>query len=226
MGITAAGRFWNSTEQQHVTICDNSDFAINIRSGQLRYGSVTIGIPDGSTDKYLKADGTWATVTAGVSKIIAGTGVSISPTTGVGDVTINASGSSLPSGGTTAYFLRGDGTWSNTLQGNLIVTGEVTAYSGSDANLKQNIKTIVNPLDKLLKLGGYDFTWKQDYLNTLTIPSNYAKQDDVGIIAQEVQAILPQAVVTRDDGTLAVNYSKLIPLIIEAIKELHKKVVK
>jgi hypothetical protein len=226
LGITAAGRFWNSTVQQHVTICDNSDFAINIRSGQLRYGSVTIGIPDGSTDKYLKADGTWATVTAGVSKIIAGTGVSISPTAGVGDVTINASGSSLPSGGTTAYFLRGDGTWSNTLQGNLIVTGEVTAYSGSDANLKQNIKTIVNPLDKLLKLGGYDFTWKQDYLNTLAIPNNYAKQDDVGIIAQEVQAILPQAVVTRDDGTLAVNYSKLIPLIIEAIKELHKKVVK
>lgn len=195
----AGGRFYNSNGATEVSICDSAGYALNIRSGTIRYGSVTIGTPDGTNTKYLRADGTWATVST----------------------------SSLPSGGTTGQFLRGDGTWSNTLQGNLLVTGEVTAYSGSDIALKQDIVRIPNALEKVLSLGGYNFTWTDKHLQSLgSLPENYIKRDDVGIIAQQVRNVLPQAVVTRDDGILAVNYTKLIPLIIEAIIELHKKVSK
>jgi hypothetical protein len=163
------------------------------------WGGYVIPPPPGGTGSFLRSDGTWAA----------------------------ASTSSLPSGGTTGQFLRGDGTWSNTLQGSLLVTGEVTAYSGSDIVLKQDIVRIPNALEKVLSLGGYNFTWTDKHLQSLgSLPENYIKRDDVGIIAQQVLGVLPQAVVTRDDGILAVNYTKLIPLIIEAIIELHKKVSK
>ena len=177
---------------------NNGGTALKIE-GWLDWNSYLISPPDGTNTKYLRADGTWATVST----------------------------SSLPSGGTTGQFLRGDGTWSNTLQGSLLVTGEVTAYSGSDIALKQDIVRIPNALEKVLSLGGYNFTWTDKHLQSLgSLPENYIKRDDVGIIAQQVLGVLPQAVVTRDDGILAVNYTKLIPLIIEAIIELHKKVSK
>lgn len=129
-----------------------------------------------------------------------------------------------PSGGNSANFLRGDGQWTNVLLGDLYVSGEITAYYSSDISLKTNIRKITNPLEKLLSLGGYNFDWAQDYLKKRDSKSGLIKTSDVGIIAQEVQKVMPEVVVTREDGMLAVNYHKLIPLIIEAIAELNNKI--
>jgi hypothetical protein len=100
--------------------------------------------------------------------------------------------------------------------GTLTVTGDVVAFSSSDIRLKNNITTIENPLEKILKLGGYSFDWNE-------------KQDtytgkDYGIIAQEVEALFPEMVTTRDSGMKAVKYDRLIPVLIEAVKELSNKV--
>lgn len=179
--------------------------AVYIVSGTLRYGTVTIQDPSGvdsASTKFLSANGSWSVPGGG-----SGTGT-------------------LPSGGTSAQFLRGDGVWSNTLTGNLLVTGDITAFSSSDPKLKHNITKIDNALDKLLQISGYYFTWNQDYLNNLELPSNLIKTDDIGLLATEVQKILPQAVITRSDGILAVSYVKLIPLIIEALAELKTRINK
>ncbi len=95
-------------------------------------------------------------------------------------------------------------------------SGDVIAFGSSDKRLKDNIQPISEPLYKLSKVGGYTFDWndKQD-----TYEGN-----DVGVVAQEIEEILPQLVTTRDTGYKAVKYEKIVPLLIESIKELNKKV--
>jgi len=95
-------------------------------------------------------------------------------------------------------------------------SGDVIAFGSSDKRLKDNIQPISEPLYKLSKVGGYTFDWndKQDTY----------KGNDVGVVAQEIEEILPQLVTTRDTGYKAVKYEKIVPLLIESIKELNKKV--
>jgi hypothetical protein len=95
-------------------------------------------------------------------------------------------------------------------------TGDVIAYYSSDKRLKDNITPIDNALDKVNKLGGYEFDWnnKQD---------SY-QGHDIGVVAQEVEAIFPELVITRDNGFKAVKYEKLVAVLIQATKELSAKV--
>ena len=98
---------------------------------------------------------------------------------------------------------------------------DIIAFSSSDQNLKDNITVIPNALDKVNALSGNTFTWKGDAKNY-----DYLHEgQDTGVIAQEVEALgLPGTVTTRSDGTKAVRYERLIPILIEAVKELTDKV--
>ena len=99
------------------------------------------------------------------------------------------------------------------INNDLHVGGDITAFSSSDINLKENINVIPNALDKINAISGNTFTWKS------------GKGDDTGVIAQEIEALgLPGVTETRDDGTKAVRYEKLVPVLIQAIKELSAKV--
>jgi len=105
--------------------------------------------------------------------------------------------------------------------------GEVTAFYGSDVALKQNIKPISNPLDKLLSLGGYNFDWKDKVIKDRGGEDGFfVRKKDVGILAHEIEKVIPEIVVTRKDGTKAVKYEKIVPLLIESIKELTAKVTR
>ena len=95
------------------------------------------------------------------------------------------------------------------VQGNLLVTG---AYSGSDIDLKKNIQTITNALDKVLQLRGVEFDWKS------------TNEHQIGVIAQEVENIIPEVVV-GENGDKAVAYGNLVSVLIEAIKELTQRVI-
>jgi len=90
---------------------------------------------------------------------------------------------------------------------------DITAFhSFSDINLKENIETIDNALDKVDSINGYTFNYK-------TKPDTRIS----GVIAQEMQAVLPEVVYDVDDS-LAVRYEGIVPLLIEAIKELKTEV--
>ena len=95
-------------------------------------------------------------------------------------------------------------------------SGDVIAFGSSDERLKDNIQPIENPLDKMNKIGGYTFVWNNKQ-------STY-KGKDVGVVAQEIEEVLPEVVTTRGTGYKAVKYEKIVPLLIESIKELQKKV--
>ena len=102
--------------------------------------------------------------------------------------------------------------------GRIDASNDVVAFSTSDRRWKDNITPIESPLQKLLKLGGYEFDWREDSV----VHGN--KGHDVGVIAQEVESVLPQAVQTRSSGMKAVRYEKIIPLLIETIKEQQKQI--
>jgi len=107
------------------------------------------------------------------------------------------------------------------------VRGDFTAFAAaaSDDRLKTNKETITNALEKVLSLSGFTYNW-----NGLAVDLGFvAEEQQVGISAQQVQAVLPEAVKERsldDETILTVKYEKLVPLLIEAIKELNLKVEK
>jgi len=101
------------------------------------------------------------------------------------------------------------------VRSDLRVGGDITAFYTSDRRLKDNIKTLENPIEKLKKISGVSFDWK---------PESGHTGKDVGVIAQELEEIIPEAVTTRDNGFKAVKYDRIIPLLIEAIKSLQSQV--
>jgi hypothetical protein len=107
----------------------------------------------------------------------------------------------------------------STTAGRIDASNDVVAYSTSDKRLKENITPIANALDKVKSLTGVEFDWKED-----TKGVHGYEGHDVGVIAQEVQAVLPEAIRTNDSGYLSVRYEKMIALLIEANKELASEV--
>ena len=101
----------------------------------------------------------------------------------------------------------------------VLADGDVVAYNSSDIRLKDNIQVIQGSLDKIDGINGYEFDWNEK-------SPGWAKErgHDVGVIAQEVQKVLPEVVVERKSGYLGVDYKRIVPLLIESVKELKQEV--
>ena len=105
------------------------------------------------------------------------------------------------------------------VEGNIYAGGDLVAFNSSDVELKQDISPISNALNMINSLTGNTFAWKRE----ASVFGNEGM--DTGIIAQEVEALgLPGIAKRRGDGTLGVRYDRLIPVLIEAVKELSAKV--
>jgi len=117
-----------------------------------------------------------------------------------------------------------------TTTGSVVITGglgvsgainagaDVTAFASSDQRLKTNLQPIENSLDKVKTITGYTFNWNK------LAEDKPQDQREAGVLAQDVEAVLPEVTTTRDDGYKAVRYEKMVPMLIEAIKELSDKV--
>ena len=103
-----------------------------------------------------------------------------------------------------------DGGYMLYVSGAIYATGNITA--NSDLRLKKNLQIIDNPIGKLMELNGYSYQWKAD------------DEYQYGVIAQEVEKILPYAVSTCTDGIKGVSYNQIIPVLIEAVKEQKTKI--
>ena len=119
----------------------------------------------------------------------------------------------------------GVGTAASGTTGEIRATNDVTAFYSSDIVLKENIVNIPNALDAVKKLNGVLFDWKKSYIDQRGGEDGYfVRKRDVGVIAQEVEKVLPEAVGQRPDGIKAVKYDRLTCLLIEAVKQLQDKV--
>ena len=101
----------------------------------------------------------------------------------------------------------------------LLADGDVVAYNSSDMRLKNNLQVIGGALDKIDGINGYEFDWNEQ-------SPEWARErgHDVGVVAQEIQKIHPEIVEERKNGYLGVDYKRLVPLLIQSIKELKQEV--
>jgi len=126
------------------------------------------------------------------------------------DVEFDSLGVGTPAGGTT---------------GLIRATNDVVAFYSSDITFKENINIIPNPMDMVSKINGVYFDWKKDFLDSRGGEDNYFnRKKDVGVIAQEIEQVLPEIVGTRPDGTKAIKYDRLTCLLIECVKNLQNQI--
>lgn len=141
--------------------------------------------------------GSLSLANANSSGIITSTGINVGSA-----VTITSSGINVNSGSL------------NVGSGGINVTGIITATdfnATSDRNLKENIKIVIDPIEKISKINGVEFSWKS------------SKAQSIGVIAQELEEIFPE-LVTQNDSHKTVNYNGLIGVLIEAVKEQQKQI--
>lgn len=101
------------------------------------------------------------------------------------------------------------------VSGSINATGDITAFHSSDERLKDNISPITNANEKIKTIGGYTYDWND---------KSEHNGKDVGVIAQEIEKVLPELVVDRDNGYKAVKYDRLVALLIQSNKELIQRV--
>jgi len=105
-----------------------------------------------------------------------------------------------------------------TVDGDLFVTGNITAFFPSDERLKDDIHAISDSADKVDRLRGVHFIWNEN------AGEGKNGQKDIGVIAQDVEKDFPELVYTDKHGVKKVRYEGLIPVLIEAIKDLRKQI--
>ena len=98
--------------------------------------------------------------------------------------------------------------------GNMTIAGLLT--QSSDERLKENIVRIPNALNKVMQLNGYQYNWKPEL--------HKDSKQQIGLLAQNVETILPQLVATDAEGMKSIAYQNIVPVLIEAIKELKKEI--
>lgn len=180
-------------------------------------GSITLtnaGVTSNVAGTGISVSGATGAVTitnTGVTSNVAGTGVSVSGATGAVTISI---GQAVATSSNVQFNSLGVGMAASATTGRIDATNDIVAYSSSDRRFKNNIKPIENPLDKINKISGNTFDWNEE----TKIEHGY-DGNDVGVIAQEIEEVLPQLVQTRESGYKAVKYDKLVALLIEGIKE-------
>jgi hypothetical protein len=217
--ITSASAAKTTNDSQDVSITNLNSATASLLIETANLESFTSSINTTIKSK-LDADG----VISGSSQITAGSTTNFATdvktrlnaetvVSGSSQVTL----SSTTGGGTSAavqFGSLGIGMAASVTTGRIDATNDIVAFSSSDIRFKENIKPIENAIDKIRKISGNTYDWKEEN----KVEHGY-EGNDVGVIAQEIEAVLPQLVQTRESGFKAVKYDKLVALLIEGIKE-------
>ncbi len=105
----------------------------------------------------------------------------------------------------------------NTGSATIVMNGDpgsircVSLTETSDMRLKKGIAPLINALDKILTMRGVRYQWKQERAES--------EVTEIGFIGQEMEAVCPELVATDTEGYKSLNYSRLTPILVEAIKE-------
>ena len=190
---------------KHGTVALTSDFTSSVtelNAATSSYETKGRGIVSGSSQI------TYASISSIPAGIVSGSSqITLSSTTGGGtsdNVRFGSLGIGMAASGTA---------------GRIDASNDVVAFSTSDIRFKENITPIPNAIEKIRKISGNTYDWKADLKDVHGYEGN-----DVGVIAQEIEEVLPQLVQNRDNGYKAVKYDKLVALLIEGIKEQQQNI--
>ena len=200
-------------------------------SGYYQQGD-DIGMNDGSANRFILGDPT--SVDAGGTAANPVLFFANNSSLDTGLYSANSSTMNITTAGTQRATFNGNGLKINngalgvnvnasTTDGRIDAGNDIVAYSTSDERLKENVKTIDSSLSKVLQIRGVEFDWKElTEEEKKTIHGN--EGHDVGVIAQEVEEVLPEVVTERENGYKAVKYDKMVALLIEAMKEQQSQI--
>ena len=192
------------------TASANAISVANLNAASSSYETKGRGIVSGSSQIV------YASISSIPSGIVSGSAqVTLSSTTGY-STTINQN---LLTTSDVQFNSLGIGMAASATAGRIDASGDVVAYSTSDKNFKENITPIENPIEKIRMISGNTYDWKADMKEFHGFEGN-----DVGVIAQEIEAVLPQLVTTRETGYKAVKYDKLVALLIEGMKAQQNQI--
>jgi hypothetical protein len=204
-----------------VTVVDNVFVGVGTTSNQtITFGNIApTGVNASGVVTASRFFGSGSSLTGVITSLNAGANVTITQFSGIATISATASGG----GGTSSQWTTGETGITTTssvgikstaptsaldVTGNVKVSGIITATdfnSSSDINLKTNIQTIENPISKLFEINGVTFNWIEN------------EKASVGVIAQDVEKVLPE-LVNNMGSHKVVNYNGLIGLLIECIK--------
>lgn len=210
----------NSDKNIRITPSTNTGNLPNVVYTGLNNNPITLNILDDNSLSWESGAGQLFSITPSLT----GTIFSVNDVSGVPSIEVEDSGvvKIAPYSGNVLMGSTSDtGAAKLQVTGNVTATGEITAYY-SDERLKDFQGKIENALDKVSQLNGYYFV-ENELAKSLGLRNN---KTQVGVSAQEVQEVLPEIIAPApvNNDYLTVKYEKLVPLLIEAIKELKAEV--
>ena len=183
----------------------NVDGYVVSNNAQERIILATSESQSGSAATNLTFDGTTLTIVGNIN-------------TGQGATEVHLMNQDVETGDSVQFNGLGVGIAPSGVAGAILATNDIVAFASSDERLKENLEPIGSATEKVGKLKGYTFDW-------ISMPEIHVHSGhDVGIIAQEVEKVLPEVVETRENGYKAVKYEKLTALLIQAVNEQQNQI--
>lgn len=119
----------------------------------------------------------------------------------------------------------GVGTTASGIIGEIRATDQITAFFSSDKRLKKNVKDIESPIDSIKQIRGVTFDWTDEEIEYRGGEDDFfVRKHSVGVIAQEIEKVLPEAVAVKQDGYMGVRYELLVPLLIQGMKDQQSQI--
>jgi len=175
---------------------------------------------NGSNVTVTRTDGSTITISSTDTTYTAGTGVTLTGTS-------FSIGQAVATNSTVTFSAINLGIATGAAAGQLRASDDIIAFASSDIALKENISPISNSLEKVKNLRGVTYDWNDSHIARKGgLDDIYMRKRDVGLLAQDVEKVLPEIVARRQDGYLAIKYDRIVALLVEAIKDLSSEIEK
>jgi len=200
-----SGSFSGSFQGDGKDLTNVDGYVVN-NNAQERVVLATSESQSGSAATNLTFDGTTLTIVGNIN-------------TGQGATEVYLMNQNVQVSSSVRFDGLGVGTEPSGVVGAILATNDVVAFASSDERLKENLEPIGSATEKVGQLTGYTFDWIP--MEGVHVHSGH----DIGVIAQEVEKVLPEIVEDRGNGYKAVKYEKLTALLIQAVNEQQKQIV-
>lgn len=204
LAILGSGSFSGSFEGDGNNLTGINEYVVTNNDANRVVLSTTTAT-SGAAASNLTFDGTTLTIVGNIN-------------TGQGATEVYLMNQDVQTGDSVQFNGLGVGTAPSGVAGAILATNDIVAFASSDERLKENLEPIGSATEKVGQLTGYTFDWIP--MEGIHVHSGH----DVGIIAQEVEKVLPEVVETRENGYKAVKYEKLTALLIQALNEQSKEI--
>lgn len=173
---------------------------------------------NGSNVTVTRTDGSTITISSTDTTYTAGTGITLTGTS-------FSIGQAVATNSTVTFSAMNLGAATGASAGQLRASDDIIAFASSDITLKENISLISDSLEKVKRLRGVTYDWRDSYIERKGgLDEIYMRKKDIGLLAQDVEQVLPEIVARRNDGYLAIKYDRVVALLVEAIKDLSEQV--